>query len=280
MTTDTMTANKSFRAKYRPGALLPALAVAIVFLAPLLVAFNTSLKTPAEVLDVFSLPAAPNWQNYVTAWDKIGRTFWNSIMITVPGVIFSVLLGAIAGFPLSQIKGRIGFIIYLFLLTGMLVPYQIVQIPLFSMMRGLGLHNTIPGMWLVHAAYGVPICTFFMRNFFASVPRSMFEASLIDGCSIPQYFFKVLLPASTSGLAALAIIQSRSVWNDLLFAMTLTSNDQARPVTVSISALTSGLQVQYGVLMAATLVSVVPVVISYLLFQKAFVAGVLGGSSK
>jgi len=257
-----------------------AIAIAVIFAVPLLVAFNTSLKSPAEVLDVLSLPSAPVFQNYVTAWDQIGRTFLNSVMITVPGVILSVLLGAIAGFPLAQIKRRVGFVIYLFLLTGMLVPYQIVQIPLFSLMRNLGLHNTIPGMWLVHAAYGVPICTFFMRNFFASVPKSMFEAALIDGCSIASFFFRVLLPASTSGLAALAIIQSRSVWNDLLFAMTLTNNDNARPVTVSLNALTSGLQVQHGVLMAATLISIVPVVVSYLLFQRAFVAGVLGGSSK
>ena len=257
-----------------------AAVIALAFATPLLVALNTSLKTPAEVLDVLSLPSAPHLDNYAVAWGRIGRTFMNSIMITIPGVFFSVLLGAIAAFPLSQIRGRVGFVIYLFLLTGMLVPYQIVQIPLFSMMRSFGLHNTIPGLWLVHAAYGVPICTFFMRNFFASVPRSMFEAALIDGCGMGTYFFKVLLPASTSGLAALSIIQSRAVWNDLLFAMTLTSNDNARPVTVSLNALTSGLQVQHGVLMAATLLSVIPVVLSYLMFQKAFVAGVLGGTSK
>ena len=89
MTTDTLTANKSFRAKYRPGALLPALAVAIVFLAPLVVAFNTSLKTPAEVLDVFSLPAAPNWQNYATAWDQIGRTFWKTRRASPEPAIFA-----------------------------------------------------------------------------------------------------------------------------------------------------------------------------------------------
>lgn len=262
------------------GTTAVAAIVGLVFVTPILIAFNTSLKSPAEVLNVFSLPATPYLFNYNQAWAQIGRTFLNSLMITVPGVFFSVLLGAIAGFPLSQIRGKVGFFVYLCLLTGMLVPYQIVQIPLFSLMRTLGLHNTIPGMWLVHAAYGVPICTFFMRNFFASVPRSMFEAALIDGCSIGVYFWKVLMPASTSGLAALSIIQSRSVWNDLLFAMTLTSNDTARPVTVALSALTSGLQVQHGVLMAATLISILPVVISYLLFQRAFVAGVLGGSSK
>src|SRR5690606_3969591 len=156
----------------------------------LLVALNTSLKTPAEVLDVLSVPAVPILSNYADAWDSIGRMFLNSLMITVPGVILSVLVGAIAAYPLSQMRGRVGFVIYLFLLTGMLVPYQIVQIPLFSLIRNLGLYNTIPGMWLVHVAYGVPICTFFMRNFFASVPQSMREAAMLDGCGHGQYFFR------------------------------------------------------------------------------------------
>jgi ABC-type glycerol-3-phosphate transport system permease component len=168
----------------------------IVFVAPILVALNTSLKTPAEALDVLSLPASPILSNYAEAWSQIGRTFFNSLMITGPAVVFSVFIGAVGAYPLSQIRGKAAFPIYLFLLTGMLVPYQIVQIPLFSLMRGLGLYNSIPGMWLVHTAYAVPIATFFMRNFFASVPRSMFEAALLDGSSHFTYFFKVLLPAS------------------------------------------------------------------------------------
>jgi len=257
-----------------------AAVIALLFVVPILVALNTSLKTPAEIVDVFALPSAPQLENYRIAWAQIGRSFLNSAAITIPGVMFSVAIGAVAAFPLAQMKGRANRVIYFILLTGMLVPYQIVQIPLFSLMRQLGLYNTIPGMWLVHAAYGVPICTFFMRNFFASVPRSLFEAALLDGCGPARYFFSVLLPASTSGLSALAIIQSRAIWNDLLFAMTLTNSQDARPVTVELSALTSSLQIQYGPLMAATLLSIVPVVVAYLLFQKAFVRGMLGGSSK
>jgi glucose/mannose transport system permease protein len=252
----------------------------IVFITPILVALNTSLKTPREVLDVFSLPAAPSLANYSEAWGQIGSSFINSLMITVPGVVFSVLIGALGAYPLSQIEGRAGFFIYLFLLSGMLVPYQIVQIPLFSLIRSLGLYNTIPGMWLVHTAYAVPITTFFMRNFFASVPRSMFEAAMLDGAGHFTYFFRVLLPASTSGLAALSIIQSRAIWNDLLFALTLTNDDRSRPVTVALNGLTSGLEVRYGPLMAATIMTIAPIVLAYLLFQRAFVQGVLGGSSK
>jgi glucose/mannose transport system permease protein len=102
----------------------------------------------------------------------------------------------------------------------------------------------------------------------------------MEGCGPFGYFWRLLLPASTSGLAALAIIQSRAIWNDLLFAITLTRGDEARPVTVAIAGFVSGVQVEYGPLMAATLVSVVPVMVAYLLFQKSFVRGLLGGTGK
>lgn len=251
-----------------------------IFVAPLVIAFLTSLKSPAEVTRVMSLPSTPYWDNYAIAYDRMGRSFFNSIAITVPSVILSLLVGSIAGYPLAYMKGAGGRGVYLFLLTGMLVPFQIVQIPLFFLVRSVGLYDTIAGMWLAHTAYSVPFCTFFMRNFFASVPRSMYEAAMIDGCTPAGYFWRLLLPASTSGLAALAIIQSRSIWNDLLFAITLTTSDAARPVTVSISGFASSLQVEYGPLMAATLISLLPVMLAYLMFQKSFVRGLLGGAGK
>jgi ABC-type glycerol-3-phosphate transport system permease component len=254
--------------------------MAIVFLSPLVVAFLTSFKTPSEITRVLSVPGQLYWENYATAFARAGRTFLNSILITAPAVVLSLLIGAIAGYPLAYMRGAGGKMIYFILLTGMLVPFQIVQIPLFFLIQKIGLYDTIPGMWLVHTAYAVPFCTFFMRNFFASVPRSMYEAALIDGCGPAAYFWKLLLPASTSGLAALAIIQSRAIWNDLLFAITLTTSDNARPATVAISGFASSLQVEYGPLMASTVVSIIPVMAAYLLFQKSFVRGLLGGAGK
>lgn len=253
---------------------------AVVFIAPLVLAFLTSIKSPAEITRVLALPSDIYIENYRIAFERMGRSFLNSVAITGPAVVLSIAVGAVAAYPLAFMRGRGGRITYFVLLTGMLVPFQIVQIPLFLMIRAIGLFDTIPGLWLVHTAYAVPFCTFFMRNFFASVPRSMYEAARIEGCSVAGYFWRLLLPASTSGLSALAIIQSRAIWNDLLFAMTLTSSDAARPVTVAIAGFASSLQVEYGPLMAATLISTLPVMLAYLLFQKAFVRGLLGGAGK
>lgn len=259
---------------------LIAVVMAVIFLAPLVLAGMTSLKSPQAIVRVLSFPTEIYFENYIIAFERMGRSFLNSVAITTVSVICSIAVGAFAAYPLAYARGRGGPLVYFFLLTGMLVPFQIVQIPLFVLIRSIGLYDTIPGMWLVHTAYAVPFCTFFLRNFFASVPRSMFEAALIDGCGVVRYFFRLLIPASVSGIAALAIIQSRSIWNDLLFAMTLTSSENARPVTVVISGFASSLQVEYGPLMAGTLVSVIPVMLSYLLFQKAFVRGLLGSSGR
>lgn len=254
--------------------------LALLFVLPLLLAVSAALKTPAELVNVLTAPTSWYGGNFATGWRQIGVSLFNSIEITVPAVLLSVLIGCAAAFPLSMLPVKSSRWIYLFLLSGMFVPYQIVQIPVFFMMRQLGLYNHIAGLWLVHVAYGVPVCTFFMRNFFATVPRSIFEAAQLDGCGPTGYFFKILLPASLSGIAALTIVQSRSIWNDLLFAMTLTNNESTMPVTAKLNGFVSAIQVDYGALMASALISVLPILLVFLCFQKAFVRGLLGGSTK
>jgi glucose/mannose transport system permease protein len=256
------------------------IALAIAFMMPLLVALNASLKPPAEISASMSLPSRLYLDNYVEGWGRIGRGVLNSFMITIPAVVLSVFVGCLAAYPLSQVKIPGGRAVYMILLAGMLVPYQAVQIPLFLIMRNLGLYNTIPGMWLVHTAYAIPFCTFFMRNFFITVPRSMFEAAQLDGCGPAGYFFKILLPASISGIAALSIVQSRSIWNDLFFGLTITNNVRTNPAPVALYSMIGGMDVDEGPVMAATIISILPMMIAFLLFQKAFTRGLLGGSSK
>lgn len=256
------------------------IAVCFIFMVPVIVAISSAFKGPQDINNVLALPTRPILDNFIMGWNQVIGSVLNSLMITIPSVILSVFIGCLAAYPLSMMPVKSSRIIYFFLLSGMFVPFQIVQIPVFYLTRFLGLYNTIPGLWLVHVAFGVPVCTFFMRNFFATVPRSMYEAAQIDGCGPAGYFFKILLPASFTGIAALAIVQSRSVWNDLLFAMTLTNSDSTMPVTAKLNGFVGAIQVQYGPLMASAIISVIPMLIAFLCFQKAFIRGLLGGSSK
>lgn len=275
-----MSQTLSFPRPLRILRYVAAIFVSFVFFVPILVALISAFKTQAELADVLSFPAALRFENFVIGWQQVGSGVINSLMITVPSVLLSVFIGCVAAYPLSMMSANKSRFVYFFLLSGMFVPFQIVQIPVFYITRAVGLYNTIPGLWMVHVAYGIPICTFFMRNFFATVPRSLYEAAQLDGCGPTGYFFKILLPASVTGIAALSIVQSRSVWNDLLFAMTLTNSDSTMPVTAALNGFVSSIQVQYGPLMASAIISVIPMLVAFLCFQKAFVRGLLGGSSK
>ncbi len=255
-------------------------ALALIFLTPLALTLVSSIKSPAELQHVLSPPAGFYTRNYVDAWHRIGPGIVNSFLITIPAVILSVLVGCVAAFPLAQVRIPGARLIYIFLLAGMLVPFQAVQIPLFLIMRALGLYNTIPGMWLVHVAYGVPFCTFFMRNFFATLPRSLFEAAQIDGCGPTGYFIRILLPTSISGLAALSLVQSRGIWNDLFFGLTIAPSPSVSPAPVALYTLIGGMEVDEGPIMAATVISIVPMMLAFLLFQNAFTRGLRGGSGK
>ncbi|HEX7714181.1 MAG TPA: carbohydrate ABC transporter permease, partial [Bacillota bacterium] len=134
--------------------------------------------------------------------------------------------------------------------------------------------------WLVHIAYGIPMCTFFLRNFFAIIPISLMEASLIDGCSIAGYYRRVLMPIAKPGLAALFILQFQSIWNDLLFGLAFSHGETVRPITVNLASFVGATDVQYGPLMASTIVAILPMILVFLLFQREFIVGMLGGSVK
>ena len=254
--------------------------LSVLFLVPLVVMLFTSIKAPDEIVNIFSIPQEIYWENYSQAFGRIGRGLYNSLLITVPSTLISVFVGSLGAYPLSQFRFRGDNFIYMILLAGLFVPFQIVLIPLFQIIRLFGLYDTYVGMWLVHTAYGIPICTFYLRNFFATIPRSLLEASLIDGCSLIGYYFQILLPLAKPGFAAVIILQARSIWNDLLFGLTLTRSDFVRPVAVELATFVSQTDVRYGQLMAATLISILPMIIVFAIFRKEFIQGILSGAIK
>jgi glucose/mannose transport system permease protein len=255
--------------------------VSLLFLVPLIVMLITAIKSPQEIVNTFALPQGIYIQNFRVAINSgIGRGMINSLCIVVPGVTLSTMLGAIAAYPLSQFKFRGDKIVYLVLLSGLFLPFQSVIIPLFLLMRTLNLYDTFWGLWLVHTVYGIPICTFYLRNYFATIPRSLMEAAVADGCSLPGYFFRILLRLGQPGLAAVIVLQSRSIWNDLLAGLSFTRSTSVSPVTVVLATLTGSMDIQYGPLMAATLISIIPTVTVFLIFKRSFISGVLAGSVK
>lgn len=249
---------------------------ALLFLLPTFIAINTAFKPPTEVWEVTSFSSRFYLGNFKEGLSKIGRGLINSALIAFPAMLISTFVGSLAAYPLSQLKFKGDTAVYFLLLAGMYVPCQTVLIPLFFIIRRLGLYDTIPGLWLVHTAYGIPFTTLILRNFFAIVPGELMEAAALDGCGIMGYYWKILLPVGRSGIATTLILQFRAIWNEFLFALTLTQSTKTIPVTVCLQSFVSTTEVQWGPLTAAALITILPTIVVFLVFKKHFVKGLAG----
>lgn len=267
-----------------------------------------SVPTIALLISSFRSPEAINtsgwWQattepltleNYVSVLvrEGLGRSFLNSLLITVPATMLVVGVAALAGYAFAWMefpgKGAL-----LLLTIGLLVvPLQMTLIPMLRIMGILTLNvelpliggnvfgvSSYPGIWVAHAAYGMPFAVFLLRNFFASLPRDLIEAAQLDGASDWMIFRRVALPLSTSALAALAIFQFLWTWNDLLIALVLLGDPQLAPMTLRITTLVSSFGTSYHLLTAAAFLSVVTPLAVFLAFQRFFVQGILAGATK
>ena len=249
---------------------------ALLFLLPTFIAVNTAFKPQNEVWKVTSFPSRFYLGNFKEGLSKIGRGLINSALIAFPAMLISTFVGSLAAYPLSQFKFKGDTVVYFLLLAGMYVPCQTVLIPLFFIIKRLGLYDTIPGLWLVHTAYGIPFTTLILRNFFATIPGELMEAAALDGCSMMSYYWKILLPVGSSGIATTLILQFRAIWNEFLFALTLTQSTKTIPVTVYLQSFVSRTEVQWGSLMAAALITIIPTIVVFLIFKKHLVKALTG----
>ncbi|HET7520776.1 MAG TPA: carbohydrate ABC transporter permease, partial [Candidatus Limnocylindria bacterium] len=166
------------------------------------------------------------------------------------------------------------------ILFGMFIPYQAILIPLVFTLQQLHLYNTLPGLTLTHIVYGVPITTLIMRNFYASIPTDLVEAAKVDGAGIWQIYRRIFLPLSISGFVVVGIWQFTQIWNEFLFAVTLTNDPNSQPVTVSLQNLAGSFAALYNVQMAGALITALPTIIVFALLGRYFIRGLLAGSLK
>ncbi len=254
----------------------------IFFLFPIYMLIVTSLKSLQEVntTSSWSLPVHIDLSGFLTAWNGISQGFVNSFEFTIPALIFSVFLGSIGGFALTKVKFKGSNTIFLFLLFGMFLPYQVVLIPLVKFMASLGLYGNIWSLIITHTAYGIPITTLIFRNFYSSIPTSLLEAGQVDGANTLQIYARIMLPLSIPGIVVASIWQFTNIWNNFLFGLVLGSMPDVRPVTVMLNNLNGSMMAQWNTLMAGALITAIPTLIVYLIAGKYFVKGLLGGAVK
>lgn len=250
--------------------------VAILFLLPLVYTVSTSLKPKTEVLQntasLFGSYLA--FENYVRAWNAFpfGRYLINSIVVGGLTTAITVLTSSMAAYAFARLhfKGR-DKLFFAYLAT-LMVPLQVTIIPLYMILRLLGWHNSYAALSIPPAftAFGV----FMLRQFFLTIPVELEEAAMIDGCGKSRIFWEIILPMSKPGLAALAIFTFTSSWKSFFWPLIVTSTDQFKTLPLGLYNFSGQYGTDWSALMAATLISIIPGLIFYVIFQKSLVQGI------
>ncbi len=270
------------------------IAFALFYLMPVYLLLVTGMKSYSEVslAAMWSLPAGIHFDSFHDAWFGVGGTrglgvnFMNSVYLAIPATIFSAMLGSINGYVLTKWKFKGSDTLFPLLLFGMFIPYQSILIPLVQVLSkipwfgGGHLYGSIAGLILVHVIYGIPITTLIFRNYYAAVPTELVEAARIDGANIFGVYRDILFPLSLPGFVVVMIWQFTSVWNDFLFAVTVTSSPDVQPVTVGLNNLAGSYIVQWNVQMAGALMAALPTLLVYIILGRFFMRGLLAGSLK
>jgi len=274
---------------------LTLIGFAIAYLIPVYMLLVTGMKSFAEVSlrTMWDPPVGLHFDSFAKAWygsrqegfRGLGDNFLNSVYLTVPATILSALVGSINGYILSKWKFPGADLIFTLLLFGMFIPYQSILIPLVQVMSripwfGGNLYSTIPGLIFVHVIYGIPITTLIFRNYYAAIPTELVEASRIDGASIFGVYRYILFPLSIPGFVVVMIWQFTSIWNDFLFAVTITNNPDVQPITVGLNNLAGSYIVEWNVQMAGALMAALPTLLVYIVLGRFFMRGLLAGSLK
>jgi glucose/mannose transport system permease protein len=265
---------------------------ALFFLAPLYVMVSTSLKSMDEIRNgtLLSLPLAPSLAAWSKAWSSactgtdcggLRPFFMNSVLMVVPAVAISTLLGALNGYVLSKWRFRGSELMFALLLFGVFMPMQVVLLPMSQVLGALGLASSVWGLILVHVLAGMPTTTLFFRNYYAGLPDELIKAATLDGASFWQIFVRIVLPLSTPILVVTLIWQFTAIWNDFLYGVVFSGAD-AKPITVGLNNLanTSSSVKEYNVDMAAALIAALPTLFVYVVAGKYFVRGLTAGAVK
>ena len=260
------------------------LLISVVY--PLFWLLTGSLKTQEEFLNnpTWALPEDwTNFTNYVEAWTTGHLDIYirNSILAVIPALFFTIVFGVAAGFALEVMvwKGR-GPVLLAFL-VGIMIPGQMILLPLFTMYFRTGLTGTLWPLIITYTAIGLPLTVFMMATYFRSVPREIFEAATLDGASIIRTFFSIGFPLVRNAVFTVALVQFFFIWNDLLIALTFTTNDDLRTIQVGLLNFTGQFgQIQYGPTFAAISINVIGTLVIYLFLNQRVMKGLTAGSVK
>lgn len=262
-----------------------ALLIGVIITAtPFLYMISTALKGQVYVLQLPPqfIPENPTLENFVAAWqsNNFSLYFFNSFVVAVATTAVSVLVSSMLAYSFARFEfpGKTP-VFYLVLLT-LMIPALMLIIPQFLLARTLGLRNSLSGLVFVYVAMSIPLNTFLLRGFFEQLPRELEESVLIDGGSYWTIFWRIVLPLSKPALATTAIFTYLFAWDEFPWALTAIDVEAKRTLPVAIATFQGQHSTQWGLVFAASLIAIVPIIVLFVFLQRYFVRGLTAGSIK
>lgn len=251
-------------------------------LIPFVWMLSASFKTNLEVFafPIQWIPEVFHFENYSNIWEiaNYPRMFFNTVKLTAIITGLQVLTSTLAAYAFSKIKFPERDLLFLLYLATMMVPYQVVMIPQFSIIRNMGLSNTHMALILIQAF--TPMGVFLIKQFYDGIPNELIEAARIDGLNEVGIYSRIMLPLSKSAIVSLAILTITATWNDFLAPLIYISDSKLFTIQLGLRNLCSEYTAEYGQIMAASVMSVIPIFVLYCIFQRFFEEGMISGAVK
>jgi len=235
--------------------------------------FSNPLGLPADGINV---------DNYVAIFQEqtMAGYFMNSVIVTLFSVTFTLLFAAMIAFGITRLSSWLGNILFTLFTLGMMVPAQVIMVPLYSLMLDLNLTNSLLGLILVNVSTTLPIAVFILTGFMKTLPKELFEASTIDGAGNWQMFTKVAIPLSLPSLSATAIFLFVMHWNDLLYPLLFITDNAYKTLPLALLEFQGQYSTNYPMLFTGVIIASAPMVVAYVFLQRFFVAGMTAGAVK
>lgn len=252
-------------------------------LVPLVFMAFAAFRSQADwAVAKLGLPTTLDPVAFARAWEQgaIGRTFINSVIVTAGTVLLSIAVAALAGYSFSKLRWRLATPTFFFLLGWMAIPPLMMMVPIYVLMVDLGLVDTYWSAIFLYTALNTPFNAYLMTAFFKAIPDELVEAARVDGATVHGIFLRILVPLSVPALATLVIFNTLYVWNEFAFALLLLRADAVKTLTVGVVQMQGRFFFDYPALMAGLLISSIPMVGVYLVFQRYLVRAIAVGALK
>jgi raffinose/stachyose/melibiose transport system permease protein len=258
------------------------IALALVVALPLYYIVVNTFKTQAEmVASPIALPSGLNFANYADVFQNVplARSFANTLYVTVVGVLVQVLVGAMAAYGMIMRATRFNRILGLILVLGFVVPAQSTLIPIYRMLVGVELVDSLNGLVIIYAA-GAIFCYFLIQGYMRTLPFDVIEAAMLDGAGVVQIFWRIVLPLIRPILVTVAVFQTMWVWNDFLIPNVFISSPDKRTIVLQVYTAVGEFTTNWPAFMTLSVIALVPMVIFFVFTQRHIVSGLLAGSLK